>query len=55
MRNSGMFFHGNGLSARIDWEAFRPELNRIHEKNRKSKAGAKPFDVVLMFKLLVLQ
>ena len=44
-----------GLKARIDWEGFRPELNRVHEKERKSQAGAKPFDVVLMFKILVLQ
>jgi len=29
-----------GLKARIDWEAFRPELNRVHEKDRKSQAGA---------------
>lgn len=43
------------LKARIDWEAFRSELNRIHEKVRKSNAGAKPIDVVLMFKVLVLQ
>ena len=44
-----------GLNERIDWEAFRTDLNRIHEKPRKSNAGAKPIDVVLMFKLLVLQ
>lgn len=44
-----------GLKARVDWEAFRPDLNRLHEKERKSRAGAKPFDVVLMFKILVLQ
>jgi IS5 family transposase len=44
-----------GLNARINWEAFRSDLNRVHEKARKSKAGAKPFDVVLMFKLLILQ
>lgn len=44
-----------GLNARIDWEAFRSDLSRVHEKDRKSKAGAKPFDVVLMFKVLVLQ
>lgn len=44
-----------GLNEQIDWEAFRPELNRVHEKARKSNAGAKPFDVVLMFKVLVLQ
>ena len=44
-----------GLKARIDWEAFRPDLVRVHDKDRKSNAGAKPFDVVLMFKVLVLQ
>jgi transposase, IS5 family len=44
-----------GLKARIDWEAFRPDLRRVHEKDRKSNAGAKPFDEVLMFKVLVLQ
>ncbi len=44
-----------GLSAQINWEAFRADLNRVHEKARKSNAGAKPIDVVLMFKLLVLQ
>jgi IS5 family transposase len=43
------------LNALIDWEAFRPDLLRIHEKERKSQAGAKPKDVVLMFKILVLQ
>ena len=42
----------NGL---IDWEAFRPDLLRVHDKKRKSQAGAKPKDVVLMFKILVLQ
>lgn len=44
-----------GLKEQIDWEAFRPELSRVHEKPRKSNAGAKPIDVVLMFKVLVLQ
>ena len=44
-----------GLKAQIDWEAFRPELERVHDKVRKSAAGAKPYDVVLMFKMLVLQ
>ncbi len=42
-------------NALVDWEAFRAELLRVHEKERKSNAGAKPFDVVLMFKILVLQ
>lgn len=44
-----------GLNEHINWESFRPQLNRIHDKIRKSKAGAKSFDVVLMFKILVLQ
>jgi transposase, IS5 family len=44
-----------GLNEQIDWESFRPSLNRVHEKSRKSNAGAKPIDVVLMFKILVLQ
>jgi IS5 family transposase len=44
-----------GLKAQIDWEAFRPDLNKIYEKERKSNAGAKPICVVLMFKVLVLQ
>ena len=43
------------LKARIDWEAFRAELDRVHQKERKSQAGAKPIDVVLMFKIVVLQ
>jgi IS5 family transposase len=43
------------LKAEIDFEAFRTDLARVHEKPRKSNAGAKPFDVVLMFKVLILQ
>ncbi len=44
-----------GLNEQIDWEVFRADLNRVHAKARKSNADAKPIDVVLMFKLLVLQ
>ncbi len=40
-----------GLNEQINWEAFRPDLARVHEKERKSNAGAKPIDVVLMFKV----
>lgn len=39
----------------IDWEDFRSTLDKIRTKARKSNAGRKPFDVVLMFKALVLQ
>ena len=44
-----------GLNALIRWERFRPLLERVREKARKSNAGRKPFDGVLMFKVLVLQ
>jgi len=37
------------------WEIMRPQLGLLHEKERKSNADRKPFDVVLMFKMLVLQ
>lgn len=43
------------LNQLIDWENFRPTLNKVRDKARKSNAGRKPFDVVLMFKVLVLQ
>lgn len=39
----------------IEWEKFRPLLGRIHDKERKSSAGRKPYDVVLMLKILILQ
>lgn len=44
-----------GLKKLIDWEDFRPTLNIVRKKKRKSSAGRKPYDVVLMFKILVLQ
>ena len=50
--------HGNPLQTleeAIDFEAFRPILKRVRQKRRKSNAGRKPYDVVLMFKMLVLQ
>jgi len=43
------------LNSLIDWEDFRPELIKVRAKPRKSNAGRKPFDVVLMFKSLILQ
>lgn len=43
------------LNEMIEWETFRPLLEQIHHKPRKSKAGRKPIDVIVMFKLLVLQ
>ena len=39
----------------IDFESFRPILNKTFEKERKSKAGRPSFDYVMMFKVLILQ
>jgi len=43
------------LKTLIDWEIFRPDLNKVREKERLSNAGAKGFDLVLLFKCLVLK
>lgn len=43
------------ISAAVDWEIFRPELEKARSKEKKSNAGAKPYDVILMFKILILQ
>ena len=40
------------LNRNINWEAFRLDLNTLRQKDRKSSAGAKAFDVILMFKIL---
>jgi|GEM_PF-2903665 len=43
------------LNAVIDWELFRPLLDRIDIKERKNTSGRKPTCRILMFKLLILQ
>ena len=43
------------LKSALNWELFRAELEAIRDKQRKSAAGAKPYDAVLMFKILILQ
>lgn len=43
------------LNRVVPWETFRPQLEQMHAKPRKSNAGRKPIDVIVMFKLLVLQ
>lgn len=43
------------LNAIIDWEMFRPILERLDAKERKSNAGRKPTCRILMFKMVVLQ
>ena len=43
------------LNAIIDWEIFRTPIEEVFYKERKSNAGAKPFDRLMMFKILILQ
>lgn len=44
------------ISKVIDFEMFRATLEEVLlNTNKKSNAGAKPYDVVMMFKLLILQ
>ena len=45
------------INAVVPWDEFRPLLDRVWRKpdaERKSRAGRKPMDAVLMFKTLVL-
>lgn len=42
------------LNEIVHWEQFRKTLETIRDKDRKSNAGRKPFDVILMFKILIL-
>jgi len=50
---------GNPLEAMsnvIDFEMFRSSLEeKLLNKEKKNNAGAKPFDVVMMFKIIILQ
>lgn len=68
MRQSGLFEWQNRfeqldkggdplakLNKVVNWEVFRPELEALRDKERKSNAGRKPFDVILMLKVLVIQ
>jgi len=43
------------LDKAINWNHFKPLLNKAFRKERKSNAGRPPFDYVMMFKVLVLQ
>ena len=43
------------LSAVVDFELFRPDLERAVPRSDRTKGGRPPFDHVVMFKVLVLQ
>ena len=38
-----------------DWEQFHSIIERAREKPRKSPAGPKGYDAILLFKILILQ
>ena len=39
----------------VNWESFRPVFEKAFQKERKSNAGRRSYDVVMMLKILVLQ
>jgi len=46
------------IKATVPWESFRAEIEAVTRpkpEERKSSAGRKPYDAILMFKILVLQ
>lgn len=43
------------LKSIVDWNNFKPLLKKIHQNKRKSNASRKPYNTILMFKMLVLQ
>ncbi|MCL1983352.1 MAG: transposase [Clostridiales bacterium] len=43
------------ISKAVDWEMFRPILNKAFRKKARGKGGRPPWDCVLMFKILLLQ
>jgi hypothetical protein len=43
------------LNEMVPWEVFRPELEQLGRKERKSNAGRKAIDPLILFKLLLLK
>ena len=46
------------LAALVPWESFRADIEAVVltlEEAKKSKAGRKPLDAIMMFRMLVLQ
>lgn len=46
------------IAALVPWESFRAEIEAVvltPEAEKKSRAGRKPFDAILMFRMLILQ
>lgn len=45
----------NKLNELVDWEAFKPILNRAIPREKNVQGGRPPYDNLLMFKILVLK
>ncbi len=43
------------INETVDWKVFRPALERVRDKKRQSNVGPKGYDVILLFKILILQ
>ncbi|MCP1229298.1 transposase, partial [Acetobacter fabarum] len=54
-RLSGLGDQLEAFSRTVDFEVFRPELNKALAYSDGSKGGRPPFDPVLMFKILLIQ
>ena len=39
----------------VSWQDFTEQLEQVRSKERKSRAGRKPYSVILLFKMLILQ
>ena len=43
------------INEAVAWEIFRPLVEEARRKEKKSQAGAKGYDVIMLFKILILQ
>lgn len=43
------------LNEVVNWEMFRPTLDKVRKKERQNNSGAKGYDAILLFKILILQ
>jgi len=43
------------LNAVMQWELFRPSLEKCFAKEAKGPGGRPPFDLIFMFKILIVQ
>jgi len=54
-RLSGMGDPLEKIAVDIDWELFRPLIDKAVRKESYAKGGRPPYDSILMFKIVMLQ